>query len=66
MLVAHIPVEPAALLPPPQPPVLACDPGQDRGVALPQALQALVTTLEGRVALATLRQGKSRPTLSIS
>ena len=36
------------------------------GDALPQALQSLATTLEGQVALASLRQGKSKPTLSIS
>lgn len=36
------------------------------GEALPEALRALVQTLEGQVALASLRQGKSKPTLSIS
>jgi len=36
------------------------------GGALVQSLEALVTTLEGQVALASLRQGKHRPTLTIS
>jgi len=42
------------------------NPATAGGDALPQALQALATTLEGQVALASLRQGKSKPTLSIS
>ncbi|QKK06896.1 MAG: Mrp/NBP35 family ATP-binding protein [Planctomycetota bacterium] len=42
------------------------NPATAGGDALPQALQSLVTTLEGQVALASLRQGKSKPTLSIS
>ncbi|MDQ7013669.1 MAG: Mrp/NBP35 family ATP-binding protein [Planctomycetota bacterium] len=41
------------------------DPATAGGEALPQALQSLVTTLEGQVALASLRQGKAKPTLSI-
>jgi ATP-binding protein involved in chromosome partitioning len=42
------------------------NPATAGGDALPQALQSLVNTLEGQVALASLRQGKSKPTLSIS
>ncbi|MFG0259510.1 MAG: Mrp/NBP35 family ATP-binding protein [Phycisphaerales bacterium JB041] len=42
------------------------NPATAGGDALPQALQSLATTLEGQVALASLRQGKSKPTLSIS
>lgn len=42
------------------------DPRQAGGEALSAALENLVTTLEGQVALATLRQGKSKPTLTIS
>lgn len=36
------------------------------GQALPRALDGLIATLEGQVALASLRQGKQRPTLTIS
>jgi ATP-binding protein involved in chromosome partitioning len=36
------------------------------GGALVRALEGLVATLEGQVALASLRQGKHRPTLTIS
>ena len=36
------------------------------GEVLPAALESLVTTLEGQVALAQVRQGKSKPSLSIS
>ncbi|MBK7403437.1 MAG: Mrp/NBP35 family ATP-binding protein [Phycisphaerales bacterium] len=42
------------------------DPRQSGGGALSASLESLVTTLEGQVALATLRQGKSKPTLTIS
>ncbi len=36
------------------------------GEALPAALESLVTALEGQVALATLKQGKGKPTLRVS
>ncbi len=36
------------------------------GEALPRALESMISTLEGQVALASLRQGKQRPTLTIS
>ena len=36
------------------------------GEALPAALESLVTSLEGQVALASLKQGKSKPTLNVS
>lgn len=36
------------------------------GEALPAALDALITTLEGQVALASMKQGKSKPSLSVS
>ncbi|VAX40971.1 hypothetical protein MNBD_PLANCTO03-1460, partial [hydrothermal vent metagenome] len=36
------------------------------GEALPAALDKLITTLDGQVALASIKQGASKPTLSIS
>lgn len=42
------------------------DPGDDAGRRLRDALEKLVTNLEGQVALASARQGASRPTLTIS
>jgi ATP-binding protein involved in chromosome partitioning len=35
------------------------------GGALPAAIESFITTLEGQVALASLKQGKGKPTLSI-
>lgn len=42
------------------------EPASAGGEALPAALEAMLTTLEGQVALAQLRQGKSKPSLTIS
>ena len=36
------------------------------GEALPAAIDKLITTLEGQIALASIKQGKNKPTLSIS
>jgi ATP-binding protein involved in chromosome partitioning len=42
------------------------DPETAGGESLPRALEALVRNLEGQLSLASLRQGTSRPTLTIS
>jgi ATP-binding protein involved in chromosome partitioning len=47
-------------------PVKNFEPATAGGGALPTALESMITTLEGQVALAQMRQGKGRPSLSIS
>ena len=42
------------------------DPATAGGPALPQSLDALLTTLKGQVALASVRMGKTKPTLTIN
>jgi ATP-binding protein involved in chromosome partitioning len=42
------------------------DPEDAGGPGLPAALEGMVATLEGQVALAGLRQGRSRPSISVS
>jgi len=42
------------------------DPATAGGPVLPQSLDALLTTLQGQVALASVRMGKTKPTLTIN
>jgi ATP-binding protein involved in chromosome partitioning len=41
------------------------EPANAGGDALPKALESLVRNLEGQINLASLKQGRSRPTLTV-